>query len=159
MGLSFFRARFLDHSTGRFLSEDAFGSMDYGYASSNPLSMKDPTGHFSIVAYVALATAVTSAVLTTLSVYDGYDDFMTNLKAYQDCDSRIILSHRNSPRNSETWKSFWRQKAKCRKIWNRLWAETMYDVATSWSFTRNWKRLILAFTWDQTGGSYLDSEP
>ena len=52
-GLVYLRARYLDPSTGRFLTADSFGGMAsnpqslnrYGYAEGNPIENTDPSGH------------------------------------------------------------------------------------------------------------------
>jgi len=50
-GLFYYRARFYDSGTGRFLSEDPLGmpasGKSYPYASGNPITVSDPTGRYS----------------------------------------------------------------------------------------------------------------
>lgn len=49
-GFVYLRARYLDPSTGQFLSRDPLEAVTgeaYGYAGGNPLSFTDPTGEFS----------------------------------------------------------------------------------------------------------------
>ncbi len=48
-GLRYYRARYYDPPTGRFLSEDPIGLVGginfYAYALNNPIILRDPTGH------------------------------------------------------------------------------------------------------------------
>jgi RHS repeat-associated protein len=52
-GLYYYRARYYDHRTMRFLSEDLFGLLAnpnlYRYARNNPLRYLDPLGLFTII--------------------------------------------------------------------------------------------------------------
>ncbi len=48
-GLDYYRARYYDPTTGRFLSKDPSGMVDgpnlYAYAGNNPVNFADPSGH------------------------------------------------------------------------------------------------------------------
>ena len=62
-GLVYLRARFMNPSTGTFISEDSFGGFlsnpitlnRYAYAGQNPVSFADPSGHYTSLG-MALAT-------------------------------------------------------------------------------------------------------
>ena len=78
-GVSFFRARYYDADTGRFISRDPFQGVlndpvtrhRYLYANGNPISFRDPTGLFSLA---ELGTA--SSILSTIQV--NYTSALTN---------------------------------------------------------------------------------
>ncbi|WP_017327101.1 RHS repeat domain-containing protein [Synechococcus sp. PCC 7336] len=82
-GLFYNRARYLDPSTGQFISQDplGFGAGDtnlYRYVANSPLNFTDPSGNafapalalpiVSVVAQAALTTAAAAAVIATAPV-------------------------------------------------------------------------------------------
>ena len=72
-GLYYLRARYMDTSTGRFISQDSYaGSISdpvslhkYLYANANPVMNSDPSGYMSI-AMVAVVGAIISSVSSML---------------------------------------------------------------------------------------------
>ena len=65
-GLYYLRARYMDTSTGRFISQDSYaGSIDdpvslhkYLYANSNPVMYADPSGYMSLLGEIAVTTCI-----------------------------------------------------------------------------------------------------
>ncbi len=81
VGFYYLRARWMDPSVGRFVTQDSFDgfSMDprslqkYFYASANPVSGSDPSGYLTMteqMAGAAVGAALTLAAMVT------YDDFV-----------------------------------------------------------------------------------
>lgn len=74
LGLDYLRARYLNPSTGRFVSRDSFEGFQnnpfslhrYLYANANPINKIDPSGNFSVGSVMAGISVQT--VLTTLAV-------------------------------------------------------------------------------------------
>jgi|GEM_PF-5943339 len=70
-GLYYYRARYYDPQTGRFLSEDPIGfdGFDhnlYRYVLNNPLNLNDPNGKFAfVIPAIPVLTAEAAAALTT----------------------------------------------------------------------------------------------
>jgi RHS repeat-associated protein len=63
IGLYYYRARYYDSSTGRFISEDpmGFGAGDsnlYRYVGNSPTNFTDPSGNFAIGWHIGLAASV-----------------------------------------------------------------------------------------------------
>ena len=66
-GLYFYRARYYDPSTGRFISEDPVennggGLNFYKYTGNNPVNYTDPTGNFPIIPAILLAGGLSAAI-------------------------------------------------------------------------------------------------
>lgn len=89
-GLYYYRARYYDAHSGRFLQEDpdpgklsnpiAFSSK-YIYGNSNPVTYSDPTGRFGFIAALAwtgVYTAAISAVQASLQKGNWSDNFFKN---------------------------------------------------------------------------------
>ncbi len=70
-GLYFYRARYLDASIGRFLSQDPAGFLGgntnlYLYVNNNPLNFVDPLGQFPYLSYNKL-NSITSAAISCIA--------------------------------------------------------------------------------------------
>jgi RHS repeat-associated protein len=83
LGLDYLRARYLDVSTGRFVSRDSFSGFykepltlhKYLYANANPSNLTDPSGLFSfggffapIVAWLGATTSLVLGTVTSISM-------------------------------------------------------------------------------------------
>jgi RHS repeat-associated protein len=67
IGLYYYRSRYYDASTGRFISEDpmGFGAGDsnlYRYVGNSPTNFTDPSGNFAIPWYVATAATLVGSM-------------------------------------------------------------------------------------------------
>ncbi|MBQ7794656.1 MAG: hypothetical protein IJ366_09110, partial [Clostridia bacterium] len=102
-GLYYLRARYMDTTTGRFISQDSYaGSIDdpvslhkYLYANSNPVMYSDPSGYMSSLAEAAIAGAAIGAL-------SGYivPNVLAVLKCLDmDCDESYLLSPMDNLKN------------------------------------------------------------
>lgn len=73
---SYYRARYYDSASGRFLSEDPLGFLGgdtvfYGYALNDPTDINDPSGLSGQATAAATATAAASAARPALQLIQG----------------------------------------------------------------------------------------
>jgi RHS repeat-associated protein len=71
-GLGYYRARYYDPNSGRFLAYDPRIPMRYTYADNNPLLFIDPTGQLTAVEYGTIASESLGVVCTILG-FAGID--------------------------------------------------------------------------------------
>lgn len=90
-GLYYLRARYMDPSTGRFISMDTYSGSTadpitlhkYLYANANPVSNSDPTGYFSLggmccaMAIASIIGGISSGILNALTRYRQNDETST----------------------------------------------------------------------------------
>lgn len=84
-GLYYLRARYMDPSTGTFISMDSYqGSLydpvslhKYLYANANPVKYTDPTGYYSLV---DMSVGMAGASILSCGVYLMYRNLVKNLK-------------------------------------------------------------------------------
>jgi RHS repeat-associated protein len=80
-GLYYYRARYYDPSTGRFLSEDPIGLAGglnfYSYAQNRPVTFKDPSG--KCVNGIDTIVCIVGGVVV-IDIYVGYLNYSTSLQ-------------------------------------------------------------------------------
>ena len=82
-GLYYLRARYMDTSTGRFISQDSYaGTIDdpvslhkYLYCASNPVDYIDPSGYAHTLAEVAPSVQIASILASTIVTVAAYAIF------------------------------------------------------------------------------------
>lgn len=72
-GLHFYRARYYDPGSGRFINRDPIGFDGrefnaYQYTKNSPPNYADPSGKIPIVAYVLLTAAITTQIIIPLEI-------------------------------------------------------------------------------------------
>ena len=90
-GLGYYRARYYDPLSGRFLSTDPRLPFRYEFAASNPLLFTDPSGETISVEYTILIVEVASLFCELAGGYDDYND----LTAFHEAWSAPIIAALN----------------------------------------------------------------
>ena len=95
-GLYYLRARYMDTSTGRFISQDSYaGSISapvslhkYLYANSNPVMYTDPSGYLAVEGNFALALAGDEYAMNRLAI-----QMTTSEMGYYSRDAKSVGRH------------------------------------------------------------------
>lgn len=91
-GLYYYRARYYNPESGRFISEDklGFGGGDanfYAYVLGNPISYNDPSGN---IAWLVVLPIIWGVIEVGLSIYDAYETGQTLMNPCASTDEKVL---------------------------------------------------------------------
>ena len=97
-GLYYLRARYMDTSTGRFISQDSYqGSISdpislhkYLYANANPVMYSDPSGYTSLGEMVCVSTAISGICMATINAA-AYLDGLVSINDFNIWDFSSVV--------------------------------------------------------------------